>query len=179
MTSDEEWAHFSARAVAALKRGAETDVRGAQHLFQVAVLPSFEVAASWSVFATQLPRDSSRHLLLTTWDLPRDAAKFESPVERIKHPASLAPTMRTTRFELSSEQVARWQARLAASAVPALPGDHAFGADGVQYRLAAGSFFATSVFEWWEEGPPAWHALISAVREILSELEQIAPRTAV
>ncbi|GMU39097.1 MAG: hypothetical protein AMXMBFR22_32880 [Phycisphaerae bacterium] len=176
--SDNEWRDLTELAMATLRRGTDP-ARGATRLFQIAVLPSFEVAASWDVFAKHDARSESYFVVRTIWDLPTDAAKLESPLERLRHPTELAPTIHTSSVAASAEQVAAWQAQIAAASVPPMPSDVPIGTDGVTYRLATGSFFSNAVFEWWEEGPPSWAPLVTAVREVMKALERLAPRSAV
>lgn len=169
------WSELRNRATAAIKRGAICDERGVSRLFQVAVLPSFDVATSWEVFFKRDKEAVSHFALLTTWDQSNDAAKFRTPTERLRHPPVIAPTIRTRRIALPSEPVAAWCKALRSTSIPTWPGDHVFGMDGVFYRFAAGDPFMSVTLDWWEDGPDEWAEFTAAVRNVLAALEKLAP----
>ena len=82
----DEWSDLMDRALASIRSGAQIQERGAQRLFQLVVIPAFEVAASWELIRIWSPTTSpSFDIALLTWDQQSDAAKFENPLARLKH----------------------------------------------------------------------------------------------
>lgn len=170
-----EWAGLMDQALAQVRQG-EQSLSGYQRRFQIAVLPSFGVAASWELFAPAFAgRGREPTVALVAWDAPADEAKFESPLVRLRHPPRIEPTIRRTRVSVSPDHCDALVAGFTGLVVRVAPGSQPLGADGTSYRFAAGDFFAQSVFEWWEDGPAVWAPLVAEVGRVLPELRSVIP----
>jgi hypothetical protein len=164
------------QALATVRGGAALHERGTRRSFQVVVIPAFEVAASWELFEVR-PRSSEKFfdVILTAWDQRTDSSKFETPLERLKYPLKLEPSIRSRRVRVSANDAAAMTAAFEGVHIPVVAGEHPYGADGTSYRLATGDLFGGSTFEWWEGGPANWAPLVEAVRQVLTVLERLVP----
>jgi hypothetical protein len=172
----DDWFRLMRRALDAVRRGADIRERGSRRLFQVVVIPAFEVVSSWELFEIH-PRSDKRffEVILTAWEQRTDSSKFETPVERLKHAPNLEPTIRSKRTRVAAEDAAAMTALFDGVHIPIVPGDHPYGADGTSYRFATGDSFGGSSFEWWESGPANWVPLVNAIRSVQAVLEGLVP----
>jgi hypothetical protein len=172
----DDWFRLMQRALDTVRRGADIRERGTRRLFQVVVLPAFEVVSSWELFEVR-PRSGERFfdVILTAWEQRTDSSKFETPVERLNHAPKLEPSIRSKRTRVSAEEAAAMTAVFDGVHIPIVPGDHPFGTDGTSYRFATGDSFGGSSFEWWESGPANWAPLVNAMRSVHAVLERLVP----
>lgn len=167
------------RALAAVRTGANLRERGTRRLFQIVVVPAFDSAASWEIFELKTRANGTSHdIVVTAWDQRCDSHKFQSPVERLRHPVQLEPSLRSDRIHVRENVVHGLVALLADVQIPVIPDGRLIGADGTLYRLEIGDPFGGAAFDWWEEGPPAWAPLVIAVGKVHAVLEDLAPSRA-
>ncbi|HIA52366.1 MAG TPA: hypothetical protein EYN91_09805 [Candidatus Melainabacteria bacterium] len=71
-----------------------SNMKGCEHVFQYLALPSFSPGVAFDVFRKPHKElDTEFVLVKTTWRSDIDGEKFRTPVERLKHPRPLEPTM--------------------------------------------------------------------------------------
>jgi hypothetical protein len=174
----DHWSRLMDQALVAVRRGAALHERGTRRLFQVIVIPAFEVAASWELFEVR-PRSDEKFfdVILTAWDQRTDSSKFENPLERLKDPLKLEPSIRSRRVRISATDATAMTAAFEGVHIPVVAGEHPYGADGTSYRLASGDLFGGSTFEWWESGPANWAPLVETMRQVLTVLERLVSAT--
>src|SRR5688572_17760260 len=110
MTAD-LWQEFSE-----LGRRAEQELRDVpqsgsySRLFTIWVRPSFQPSFRWSVYA---PRRSANPMAsYLVWRSDVDAEKLRTPVERLKHPKELAPTIEHDAVDLDAKDIENFTQRI-------------------------------------------------------------------
>src|SRR5688500_9285604 len=91
-----EWCFFEKRACEVVREGDTPAARGIRCLFQILMLPSFEPVVGWQIFQ-KVSQSKEKHYFATRtcWSRNEDVQKFVSPIERLKHPRELNPTIQT------------------------------------------------------------------------------------
>jgi hypothetical protein len=90
------------------------------------------------------------------WDQVADAACFANPIERLRHPQPMAPTLVHARQALPQPDASQLARDVAALAVQLAPQAHHLGLDGTTYVLTVGDSFAESSIRWWQSPPSNW-----------------------
>jgi len=155
-----------------LLTGAHDALRAASPgcIVHCAVLPSFADGESWEVIATPRSapgRVTARH---RQWSYEVDAAKVRTPVERLRHPAILAPTIHTREFELDPGELNALMANLDAAWVTPRQPSSSLNLDGTAYDLTFGWGATESRFRWCGRVPAGWQPLqdfVGALFEVL------------
>lgn len=144
---------------------------------QVAELNSLEQRAlgmlhggEWAVFLANEPSfddccavgatrwHHEPELVFRRWQRGADMEKLRSPIERLKHPRELTPTMVERRQKISPERVDVWGRELAAITI-GVP-SHGLGfatADGVRFTIRAEMIQSTITLSW-VACPPEWRS---------------------
>lgn len=177
-----EWQELRARATDELRRGAAKSLRRGQpqRLVQVLVLPSFEPSLAYEVIcvpSVSAPTASVPEAFVairTSWDQPADLACFASPVERLRHPRVLRPTMQRREGTLAASEARALVADLANLQLPLAPGPAPSGLDGTRYELTLGAGSAQATVRWWERPPANWAAAAALAERVVAWVEAVA-----
>jgi hypothetical protein len=161
-----EYEQISREIVVKLRHQAYIEDRYAAHAFQYLILPSFTPPISWDVFLRRHKGYPDNYVLMrTTWRSDIDHEKLRTPVERLRHPYPLTPTIDIYQLPTSSEELKILADELAAVELPIGASPGVAGIDGVTYEVAIGqppayfTFAARCRLSWWCEPPDAWSAL--------------------
>ena len=167
----EEWRRLERRALDVLRKGIGLEEIGVRRILQVVETPSFRPASSWEIFEQNSRSAPVGHFAVCLrWRYDLDSEKFKTPLERLKHPRTIEPTMETHRVELKTAFVTAARSRLRKIAVPAYTEAETVGCDGTGYELAFGDAFLGARFTWWEIPPTPLQTLAEESRRILREL---------
>lgn len=124
--------------------------------------------------AIGVPVGPSAQVIVRTWELDTDARKFSTPIERLKHPRTLHPTIREW-AQPDTEDVCRSALEgLQAMKVCAFPGDATLTLDGVRRCVEAQVADSRAKYSWINQGPPQWSQLSSWFDESWSALCRVA-----
>ena len=175
----EQSAEFSSLAdkiVAELRCHAYIDERFGSHVFQYLVLPSFTPPIAWDVFRRARRRYPDEFILVrTSWRSDLDQEKLRTPVERVRHPRRLTPTIELHLLPAESSVLEQLALRLSQLSLPIGASPGAFGIDGTTFEIAIeqpphySPLAAKCRLSWWEKPPTAWGAL----SEWLSRAEEV------
>jgi hypothetical protein len=143
-------------AVAALRSA--SSMRGFERVAAASAFPSFADARRVELFAS---RDGDSAAARTTrWRMTLDVAKFSSPVERLRHPRPLAPTVEVDEVPVAVEVVRALLHEASGLRVAPWVHDRRFGVDGTSRRLELEcGLGARSAFEWREDPPAGWERI--------------------
>src|SRR5262249_44385887 len=78
-----------------------------------------------------------------------DAEKLRTPVERLRHPRKLEPTVRTREMQVGRSVLDQFLGGLEKVQVPALPIGRSLGCDGTRFELFAESAMHWCNLGWW------------------------------
>jgi len=161
-----------------LRHHAFVDDRGSLHAFQYLVLPSFTPPVAWDVFRRRRRnQDDDFVLVRSCWRSDLDLEKLQTPVERLRHPYPLIPTIEVHQLTCASRELARLAAELAAMKLPVGAPASAFGCDGVTFEIAIEqpphyiALAAKCRLSWWDKPPEGWEALAAWVQRAESIFE--------
>jgi hypothetical protein len=150
----EEWSRLRAEARTALSPG--------YALLRLSTFPSFENSVSFVA-------DFRGRLTRLEWRRDLDLEKFDSPVELLRHPRRLWPTIETAVTATGKPIVDEWITRFAKIAIPAAHADRAIFIDGVEFELELGGQQG-ACFYWNSGGPPAWAGLVAEFDRLWEEI---------
>src|SRR5689334_2173965 len=114
-----------------------------RHVFSLWVTPSFAPAYRCTLYAP-LPRAQGKQSFasFTIWRSDLDTEKLKTPVERLKHPQDLAPTIEDDMVWLTEAEVEDFERRISGIAVPFYLGPPTVaGCDGTSFEFRCGEFF--------------------------------------
>lgn len=176
-----EWQELRARATDELRRGAAASLRRGQphRLVQVLVLPSFAPSLACEVFCVpSVPASTASEreafvAIRTSWDQPADLACFATPVERLRHPRVLQPTMLRRQGTLAAADARALVADLANLQLPLAPTPAPSGLDGTRYELTLGAGSAEATVRWWERPPANWAAAAALAERVVAWVEAV------
>jgi hypothetical protein len=110
---------------------------------------------------------------LTVWRRDLDLPKFDSPVERLKYPSQLLPTLESEEFELNQTLAEELLARFHDISISPIPRRFSGGLDATLYELAFGhDRIGGGRLNWCDEPPDEWQALGTAFAEVVAMLNQ-------
>jgi len=158
----EEWHRFRHAAEQVLRgEGRDTPI------VRFLVLPAATACRSHEIVRQGGRRKPPRYLAVEmTWRLEDDIAKFRSPVERLKHPHGLSPTIECREGVLQPHWVQPLIDEFKSLRLPIVPDHFRFGVDGVTYELRVGERFGGAILRWWMEPPAGWEILTSICRKV-------------
>jgi len=170
-----EWIEFERNAREIIRRGTVPDSAGTLRLFQLLVFPSFDPAIGWEVFQRRLPsKPVAYYGTHTIWRRDVDGAKFRTPMERLRHPRLLHPTIETKVVELSCALVESILNRFRSLTIPGYVEPGRICLDGTRYEISLGSVFDGARYYWSNDRPPEWKHLSGAALETLRVLDSAA-----
>jgi len=174
MTSDlrREFQSLSERANRQLRDVPESG--SYRHVFSFWVLPSFIPAYRHTLYSPlPLAKGKQPFASITIWRRDLDSEKLKTPVERLKHPKDLDPTIENDTLWLTNADVEDFEQRIRAIAVPLSLGPPTMvGCDGTSFEFRCNEVFYGGSLHWWEDQPAEWRPFTSVVRQIGDELEK-------
>ena len=163
-----EYHQLLAEVVPNLRHHAYVGARKVSHCFQYLVLPSFAPPIAWDVFRERQKHQPEKHILIRTcWRCDLDKEKLRTPVERLRHPYPLQPTIEVHELSAPSSELMRLAEDLGALAFPIGASSGVVGLDGVTFEVAIEqppahiALAAKCRLSWWFEPPAAWAGLDS------------------
>lgn len=139
----EEYADLRRRGYEALSAG--------EWSLRLEVRPSFDDAVAVGVVGGREPR-----ILERVWSSREDADKLRSPVERLRHPTRLAPTMRERSVPAAPGDLGGWLAALEAVPVPVFCRSEWIQFDGRSCVLAAQGGMHRLQMTWGNTAEAGW-----------------------
>jgi hypothetical protein len=169
----QEWQKLEQEAIELVRGGLTRNEVPALKLLQLLVIPSFEPTIGVEIF-----RKTSRSKIVsyvaaqTVWRRDWDIEKFRTPVERLKYPRSIAPTIHRKIGEVSNEIIEGWLNQLKSISIPAWVENESIDLDRTRYELSLGqdTSFLSVRYAWWEQPPEAWQPLARVTTEIFTQL---------
>jgi hypothetical protein len=156
----EEWVNLREQDSEKLRTGCSPGY-AAEQLVQLIVKPSFHPWVAWAVWKQK----AAFTLVTTTWQLDIDNEKFRNPVERLRYPRLLEPTVDTTTTTVDASVVERIARELHEIRLPVYPVERTLALDGTSYELTTGLGMAAVTFRWHESTPASWQPLTDWVQE--------------
>lgn len=170
----EEWASLRNTAIQRLREGAARPAGRRACCVEVRylILPSFDPSQSYEVWCRSTRSAPPEFIAAeTTWRSDLDMAKFQSPVERLRHPRHLEPTIAHRTGTIYRAGIESVIANLKSLKVAVEPGAAHFGLDGVTYELQVWeSSFTRSSFTWWFGPPEPWKELAAVGEQVRAEV---------
>ena len=112
---------------------------------------------------------------VSTWRRDTDLDKLRDPIERLRHPKLLKPTIEEINKQISKDKVDQITSSLSRIPLPSLlPNENTIGFDGTRYRFSFDQGYYSLDLQWWCDYPKAWKSTIDDINNIISELEEIS-----
>ena len=143
------------------------------HVFSYWRLPAFHDLQRTTLYSPKRP-DSGKDsfVTITKWRRELDLDKLRDPVERLKHPKELEPTIEEASIVLEPDFVARVVGDLASVSLPSIrPDESIVGLDGIRYRFAFSSGYSSIDISWWCNHPKAWQEAAKQIEEVVLRVE--------
>ncbi len=167
----EEWCRLSDEAKAIIRKGSGAE----SPRFRLFVWPAFWNRLGWEVWRNN--RDGpTGTAVLTTWRVDIDGPKFRSPVERLRYPRPMRPTIEVTRITIDGDWLQSRIETLRALSIAAMPLHDTIGLDGVTYELHFNAGFFHGRYEWFVHPSGGWEPLGEWMDETLEGLELMTAR---
>jgi hypothetical protein len=166
-----EFQLMSARAKRQLKEVAASG--SYRHVFSLWITPSFSPSTRCTVYSPSSRAKGKRAFAeFAIWRSNLDLEKLRSPVERLKHPRELAPTMQAGAVWLGDAEVEDIERRVRGVSIPVFPEKRAVArVDGTSFELCLDEPSFAATLRWWDGYPPEWAPLTGPIMRICRELE--------
>ena len=144
-----------------------------RNVFSVWVMPSFSPSFRYTLYSpTPFAKKCKSFADYYVWRSDLDLEKFVSPIDRLKHPTNLSPTIENDSVELTGQEIEEIEQRLRGISIPVVPGNLSMiGLDGTCFELNYNNPLWGFSLRWWEDHPQEWHPFTETVKTIVSELE--------
>lgn len=174
MTPDLQCEFESLRKAATHRLTDVADSASHRHVLSIWVRPSFTPPYRYTVYA---PFSSAKlhqpYASYAVWRSDLDLGKVSNPLERLRHPKHLAPTIEEEMLCLTDADVEALLQRLRGISVPLYPGPPTvIGCDGTDFEFRWDETLYGASLRWWADGPSEWRPLTTAVAQIAGELER-------
>jgi hypothetical protein len=146
----------------ALERDAQERAAAGEWQLRLSVLPAFG-----DIVVLGVQRSRGRHdhgtVLLRRWRRALDFEKLHSPVERLRHPRLLTPTIDELDQSLSKSQSEEFSRRIYRDfAIPVLcPSGGVTHTDGVRYEVHRSQGTSSCTLSWFLNFPADWRPLMT------------------
>jgi len=143
-----------------------------RHVFSIWVLPSFSPAFRCTIYSP-LPIAEGKQPFadFSIWRSDLDSEKVRSPVERLRYPKDLTPTIESDVVWLTADEVIRMERTIQGISVPLYLGQGSIaGCDGTLFEFRYDEIFFGGSIHWWENFPAEWRPFTDAVVGIVTEL---------
>jgi hypothetical protein len=167
-----EFQALSARAKQKLK---EVPEEGSyRHVFSFWTMPSFSPSSRCTIYSPRpLAKGRRPFVSYTIWRSDLDLKKLKSPVERLKYPKDLPPTIQEDVIWLKDGEVEEIERRIRGISIPFYLGQCTVaGCDGTSFEFLYDELFFGCSLHWWENHPSEWRPFTEVVVRIATELEQ-------
>lgn len=132
-----EFGELRERALSRLRSGGSAEGDDTSQLLLVLVAPWFGLPVGWEIVRIGGDVGTERFAAICTqWRSDVDLEKFRSPVERLRHPRPLNPTVEACRRELAPEVGRIVAAGLCEPYTPTFARSEDVTLDGIEYELA-------------------------------------------
>lgn len=147
-------------------------------LFTLIIEPSFEPSESWTFYVPIKPlRNDGQQVFQVVWRSDIDTPKFSNPIERLRHPMPLEPTIEHDSWELPESVTDAVRTRLSNISVPMfVDALGEFGLDGTKYEFEYSRVTHGLRLAWWQRGPKEWHEFTNAVMDVYAILKDAKSR---
>jgi hypothetical protein len=144
-----------------------------RHVFSFWVMPSFTPAYRCTLYAPfPFAKGKRPFASFTIWRSDLDYEKVRTPVDRLRHPRDLAPTIEDDTLWLTDADVEDFQRRIRGISVPVYLGPATVaGCDGTSFEFRCDEIFYGASVHWWQDQPAEWRPFTGVVAQIASELE--------
>jgi hypothetical protein len=143
-----------------------------QHVFSIWTWPTFGPSVRWTVYSPRpQARGKSAFASYTLWRSDLDLEKFRSPVERLRYPGDLAPTIRDESVWLTANDVEGFVQFIRGISIPIFPENPStFGLDGCRFEFRFAQMLFGGSSHWWENYPQEWRPFTEAIMKIIGDL---------
>ena len=148
-----------------------------EEVFSFWRLPSFSDHTRTTLYRPKIV-DSNKDsfITVTTWNREADLAKLSDPIERLRHPKDLEPTITEICITLDSNAVSKAVFDLSRISLDSiLPDERVIGLDGTGYRFSFSSGYFSLDLSWWCNHPVIWQDSTKEIETIISNLENMKP----
>ncbi len=139
-----------------LRDEATRRLKAADWQLRLSVLPSFDNAHSLGIVI----QGKQTRVLHQVWRYNLDVEKFRTPIDRMRHPTTLQPTIEEHSEPIGTDVLQHLLESLNQSLPQALPPARSLGLDGTTYEVAAGTYMHNLSVQWWGRGPSEWQGLV-------------------
>lgn len=152
-----EWQQFRANATETLRNNSFHPKNTIKFL-QLLILPSFTASSSFEIL--KVWNQPNEYIFLQNqWNLEADLEKFRTPIERLKYPPRLSPTIENISQPASNEFIQKLLVGLEAIRLPLQSQSKTMGLDGTTFELNLyGNSWSVS-YCWWDKPPAEWNGL--------------------
>ncbi len=167
-----EWLFLEKDAINLMSQGPHDARKG---IVQVLVFPAFDNSHRSDIIEQLRPSRTSDYIgIRTEWRKDKDLEKFRTPVERLKYPRILTPTLETRSVQLDTKFVEGILGRLRTLSIPVwIDKPRGIGLDGIFFELRLGSSgFLNANYRWWVEPPEEWQPLAEVVQSVLQRFDE-------
>ena len=144
-----------------------------RHVFSFWTLPSFSPSSRWTVYSpVRVAHGHQPFASCSVWRSDVDLEKFRSPVERLRYPKDLTPTIDEETVSLTGEVIAEFEQTIQQISIPFFLGSPSVaGCDGTRFEFYYDQLFFGGSLHWWENHPAEWRPFTEAVMRIAANLE--------
>jgi hypothetical protein len=146
-----------------------------QQLLSIWTRPSFSPSFRWTVYSPwRNAKGKQPFASYTIWRSDLDLEKLKSPVERVKYPKDLVPTIQDEVVWIPDDFIAKLQSRLCGIAIPFYLGSpKSVGVDGTSFEFQYDQLFYGGSVHWWENHPHEWQPFTNAIKAIAGDLDNL------
>lgn len=144
-------------------------------VFSIIELPSFDSPYAWSIYSPQsYVKDRPPFAHFSIWRKDIDSVKFNSPVERLKYPSIITPTIMHDSINLSAEWLKTVKDDLSEIKISIFNNDsNIIGLDGTSYEFYYSRPYYSCNIKWWENNPENWKPFTKYISTILEYLDDL------
>jgi len=143
-----------------------------RRVFSFWAFPSFTPALRCSIYSPLPRKEVKAFAEFSIWRTDVDLEKLRSPVERLKHPRELEPTMHGEIVWLTGEEVAEMEQRIRGIPIPIFLAPPTWaGIDGTGFEFEYNEPFYGVAIHWWEDQPSEWRPFTQTITRIVGELD--------
>lgn len=130
----EEFGRLREKITTQLRQREFINAPTARPVFQFLVLPTWAPLTAWDVYRRG-DVEGSLTLVRSCWRWDVDVEKFRSPIERLKHPGQISPTLEINQLNVDPDSLRQLVAELPLVEMHPEPSPNVT-LDGVRYELA-------------------------------------------
>ena len=142
---------------------------GDHTILMFAVFPAFDNYQHLSI--NRIKNQQNQTGTLTVWNRVRDRAAFVSPVERLKYPRPIQPTIESKTIDATHDELSKVTSQFTGVQIPIANVGYSIGLDGVSYELQIGSGFGWTRLHWWGRIPDERHPIAEGIEMLCGYLE--------